>query len=365
RLPVQEVADLILPALTAMAEAHSAGIVHRDLKPENIFLQRGSGATWVPKVLDFGISKLRDAESMNLTGSGTLLGTPYYMAPEQASSARDVDARADIYSIGVILYHCVSGNVPFTGTSLVQVIGQILTATPPPLRESVPGVPAAFEQVVQRAMAKEAGARYQSAQELGRALLPFVGERTRINYEHELVVPGGGPHTTLPFSAPSPDKQASTLDPTANSVALEGRRSALPLRTLLLVLVAIAVGAGAVIALRMRDGGAETAQPDGTSPPAAATAPPAAEATKPSTPAATAPTPPPAAVPTVEKTAAATVDAGAIAADTDPPTAEAKKPGRPRNPRRSDRKPTDAPPAPTPSAGTTKPPASDPFSERK
>jgi len=364
RLPVQEVADLILPVLTAMAEAHSAGIVHRDLKPENIFLQRGSGATWVPKVLDFGISKLRDTESMSLTGSGTLLGTPYYMAPEQANSARDVDARADIYSIGVILYHCVSGNVPFTGTSLVQVIGQILTATPPPLRDTVPDVPAAFEHVVQRAMAKDVDARFQTVQELGRALLPFVGERTRINYEHELVAPGGGPITTLPFSAPAPHKQVSTLDPTANSVALDGRRSALPLRTVLLVIVAIALVAGGVIALRMRDDD-PIAQPDApvVAPAAAATAPPAttAEAKAPGTATPTA-APTPTAVPAAAATgtAVAAIDAGASADDA--PVAKPKKAERPRT-RRPDRKPT-APPPPAPSA-TPKPPTSDPFSERK
>jgi serine/threonine-protein kinase len=380
RLPVQEVADLVLPVLTAMAEAHSAGIVHRDLKPENIFLQRSTGGSWTPKVLDFGISKLRDTESMSLTGSGTLLGTPYYMAPEQASSARDVDARADIYSIGVILYHCVSGNVPFTGTSLVQVIGQILTATPPPLRDSVPDVPAAFEHVVQRAMAKDADARFQSAQELGRALLPFVGERTRINYEHELVVPGGGPHATQPFSPTSPHKPTSTLDPTANSVVLEGRRAALPVRTVLLMLGALALIAGGLIGLRMRDGdpaAGSDADSTVTSPSAAASAAtdspaaPAAEANTAGTAAPVRPTPTqapsqtPTAVPARPDVAAGTavtaVDAG-TSADV-APRAKPDRRERARKPRRPERQPSAATPD-TPTAAP-KPPASDPFSERK
>jgi hypothetical protein len=233
-------------------------------------------------------------------------------------------------------------------------------------------VPSAFEHVVQRAMAKDAAARYQSVQELGRALLPFVGERTRINYEHELVVPGGGPHTTQPFDARPAYKPISTLDPTANSVALERRRSALPLRTLLLVIGAIALVGGGVIGLSMR--GAERAADEdptvitpsaATSAPPASTAEPAAEA-KTGTAAAT-PTgaPTPTAVPAKPEAAAGAavtaVDGGASADVA--PLAKPEKAGRRRNARRTDPKRTVAPlDAPTPAP---RPPSSDPFSERK
>lgn len=186
RLSTQETADIVVPVLSAMAESHRAGVVHRDLKPDNIFLARGAGGLPVPKVLDFGISKLLETQSFCLTGEKTMLGTPYYMAPEQASSARDVDARSDLYAIGVILYHALSGRVPFAGSSLAQVLSQILHAQPVPLQERVPDVPQAIERVVLRAIEKDPAARYQDAQSLGRALLPFASERIVLTYRAEL-----------------------------------------------------------------------------------------------------------------------------------------------------------------------------------
>ncbi len=112
RLSERETADIMIPLCAAVDAAHREGIIHRDLKPENIFLSRDAHGQVVPKVLDFGISKVQHAPGEALTGTQRWMGTPQYMSPEQAASGREVDARTDIYALGVVLYECVCGELP-------------------------------------------------------------------------------------------------------------------------------------------------------------------------------------------------------------------------------------------------------------
>ena len=122
-LPVSETVRIVSTVADALASAHTKGIVHRDLKPENIFLAQGSDGTTQPKVLDFGIAKLLDdAAGVQLTATGVALGTPHYMAPEQAFGEGDVDHRADIWSLGVVLYECLTGVRPVEGQNVRQLV---------------------------------------------------------------------------------------------------------------------------------------------------------------------------------------------------------------------------------------------------
>jgi serine/threonine protein kinase len=161
-------------ALSALARAHAAGIVHRDMKPDNLFLTEVSGVRDVVKVLDFGIARfIEEGPNSKLTSAGAVLGTPSYMAPEQAKG-RPVDARADVYAVGVMLYEMLTGRLPFQATNYHALLFAILEETPPSIHAARGDVPAGLVAVVERAMARDADARFQSADEMIVALEPFV-----------------------------------------------------------------------------------------------------------------------------------------------------------------------------------------------
>jgi serine/threonine-protein kinase len=155
--------------------AHTAGIVHRDLKPENIFLiDTGEGELFV-KLLDFGISKFDPSITggYGVTKEGSALGTPFYMSPEQVSGNKDLDARTDIYALGVILYECSSGERPFIADALPRLSILIHEGTPRSVKEHRPELPDSFVEVVHKAMHKDPDQRFASARDLSKALAPF------------------------------------------------------------------------------------------------------------------------------------------------------------------------------------------------
>jgi serine/threonine protein kinase len=174
-LAVPRSLEIVLPIAWALASAHELHIVHRDIKPQNVFLARTKQGTIAPKLLDFGISKLSDGDGQPaLTGSVSLLGTPSYMSPEQVRGAKYVDARSDQYSLGVLLYECVAGALPFDQTELYPLLNAISTGMYRPLAQARPGLPPAFVEAVERALALNPDERHASMLEFGRALLPLA-----------------------------------------------------------------------------------------------------------------------------------------------------------------------------------------------
>jgi serine/threonine-protein kinase len=174
---IEEAVDYVLQACAGIAEAHARGIVHRDLKPSNLFLTtRADGAPLV-KVLDFGISKTTEDEDADssVTGPAEMVGSPRYMSPEQVRGQRNVDHRADIWALGVILYRFISGKAPFggQGKGISGALASIVIDDPPPLRDLVPEVPAELEAVILRCLAKAPDDRHASAAELAARLAPF------------------------------------------------------------------------------------------------------------------------------------------------------------------------------------------------
>ncbi|WP_438035594.1 protein kinase domain-containing protein [Sorangium sp. So ce204] len=175
-LPVMEAVGYMLQALDAMAEAHATGIVHRDLKPANLFLSLRPDGDRVIKVLDFGISKSLlgiSRDQVALTQTASLLGSPLYMSPEQVRSARDVDTRADIWSLGVILYEMLTGRTPYDGDSVAQLFHALLYENAAPVAQLRPDVPRELDAVVMHCLAKEREQRWTNVGDLAAALLPF------------------------------------------------------------------------------------------------------------------------------------------------------------------------------------------------
>jgi serine/threonine-protein kinase len=178
-LGVARAADIIGQTLGALAAAHAKGIIHRDLKPENIFLTDHGGRTDFVKLLDFGISKFQSpAGDQRLTTTGVALGTPYYMAPEQAAGCADCDHRVDVYATGALLYEMMTGRSPYKGSNYNNLLAQIVTSDPPPLRELRPDLDAGFAAVIERAMRRNPADRFADAGRMLQALLPFGARRT-------------------------------------------------------------------------------------------------------------------------------------------------------------------------------------------
>jgi serine/threonine-protein kinase len=188
-LPVEAAIDYILQACEALATAHALGIVHRDIKPENLFLCRSVPGVDVVKVLDFGISKLGVPEPERATPqrsrrptvrSTSAVGSPTYMSPEQIRALDDVDARADVWALGCVLYELLCGAPAFDAPSLTQLAAKILERPPAPLRSINPEVPVELEAVVAHCLGKDPARRFQNVGELATALCPFAAPRSRI-----------------------------------------------------------------------------------------------------------------------------------------------------------------------------------------
>ena len=172
------VAEILNQVCAALDEAHRLQIVHRDLKPDNINVKTTIKGLQV-KVLDFGIAKLRDLATSNLTQTGSVMGTPRYMSPEQCMG-EEIDSRSDIYSLGIVLYEMLAGDVPFKRPTSTAVVLQQVNEPPPPLRGVNPAVSTAVEAVVLQALAKRREARQQSARALAAAFSAAVNSPTPI-----------------------------------------------------------------------------------------------------------------------------------------------------------------------------------------
>ena len=170
--------------LDALGAAHAAGIIHRDLKPDNVFLLKSkAGIRDFIKILDFGVSKFSQlsGDEMNMTRAGAVVGTPYYMSPEQARGMSEIDARSDIYALGVLLYEATTGQVPFQAQTFNELLFKIVLEPVPPPQSFVPELDPVFAAIVQRAMAREPAHRFQCCAEFKDALLQFLSARPSLS----------------------------------------------------------------------------------------------------------------------------------------------------------------------------------------
>jgi serine/threonine-protein kinase len=204
RFTVDESVLYMLQAAEALAEAHRIGIVHRDLKPDNLFLARRADGTPFVKVVDFGISKTRAEEALSLTSQNAIMGTPRYMAPEQMRSSKDVDARADVWSLGAILYELLAGAPPFDAPTITELITQVQLAPHVPLAMRAPGLTPDLAAVVEACLVKDPAARLRDVLSLARALRSVCPPEGRVHIERIERLFGQGSDASARASSPPP-----------------------------------------------------------------------------------------------------------------------------------------------------------------
>jgi serine/threonine-protein kinase len=188
-LGLRDALDLVLPVIAGVAAAHDAGVIHRDLKPSNVcFAQRPGARPW-PKVVDFSVSKvISTAGGANeLTATDTVVGTAAYMAPEQARVASNASFRSDQYSLAVMLYQCITGELPFGGRSLYEILESVMSAPVAPPSARAPNIPGTIDEAVLRAMSRSPEDRFPSVRAFAAALLHAASESARAAYGTELL----------------------------------------------------------------------------------------------------------------------------------------------------------------------------------
>ena len=186
RLAIPVAVDYVLQALVGIREAHSLGIIHRDLKPANLFLSNDGGDAPMIKILDFGISKITTEVDGRLTAAMTTLGSPVYMSPEQLRDGAEIDARADLWALGVVLFELISGKPPHAGT-VTGVTASIIADRAPLLSSARADAPPELDAVLARALEKDLDKRFQDADEFAAALLPFASADTARRVQATLV----------------------------------------------------------------------------------------------------------------------------------------------------------------------------------
>ena len=269
----EEAVEFIIQACEGLAEAHAAGLVHRDIKPENLFLTVRRDGWRTVKLLDFGISKLIDPETLNTTlrrhvDTKDLLGTPHYMAPECIRSSKDAGPMSDIWAMGVVLYELLSGKLPFPGTTVTEISASILETEPESLLAINPELPPELVELVHWCLAKQPELRVTSASELAVQLLPFAPRRSRAVVERvqSLAKAQGEVFDIPPSGFPPPmDAPTSVLNPVASTPAStpEPRSTASIIWWAVSAVLAFAI-AGTITYLSVKRGDSKTAVPVST-----------------------------------------------------------------------------------------------------
>jgi serine/threonine-protein kinase len=265
-LPLEEACEIALQACEALAQVHAAGVVHRDLKPSNLFVTRRADGSPCVKLLDFGISKLTDASEDGsdaaLTSTAAIMGSPSYMSPEQLQSTKGVDARTDVWSLGVVLYEAVTGRVAFRRETVPQVFAMIASeepAAPSSLRDDLPK---ALEQAIFGCLVKDAQERFTLV-DLARGLVPFAPARAEVSLERIEAMLGAESRALPAASRRQPSRAAlqattarSALESSARATPPGSRRAGSRWRLLLalaaLAALGLAVGTGRIDLTRLR-----------------------------------------------------------------------------------------------------------------
>lgn len=226
RMDVAPALGLLLPAMSAVAAGHALGVVHRDLKPANIFIARGPWGDSVPKVLDFGVSKLlAAADGTTLTATSSVVGTAAYMSPEQAKGGKEIDGRSDQFALGLILYEMLTGARAHAGDNQFEVVHNIATGKLTPPRQRRPELPVAVEEILLKMLAFAPADRFASLFLAGRALIPFADTKVRTNLANAFANPAEatiGATPALPAPAAVLSGNTTTFQNNAAEMAANG-----------------------------------------------------------------------------------------------------------------------------------------------